>query len=89
MDALEAILSRRSIRKYTSEPVTEEEINLLLEAAMAAPSSGNARPWHFIVIHDHAKMEEIAKVHPYAGMLPQAQVSIMVCADEKLENHLL
>lgn len=87
MDVLEAILSRRSIRKYTSEPVTDQEIDTLLQAAMAAPSSGNARPWHFIVIRNHATMEEVAHCHPYAGMLPQAQAAILVCADEKLENH--
>src|SRR5512133_1546876 len=87
MDVLEAILSRRSIRKYTTEPVTDEEIDLILQAAMAAPTSGNARPWHFIVIHNHETMVEIARIHPYAGMLPQAQVSVRVCADEKLENH--
>lgn len=87
MDALEAILSRRSIRKYTSEPVTDQQIDVLMQAAMAAPSSGNARPWHFIVIRKHETMEEIARCHPYAGMLPQAKAAILVCADEKLENH--
>jgi nitroreductase len=87
MDALEAILSRRSIRKYTSDPVTDQQIDILMQAAMAAPSSGNARPWHFIVIHKHETMEEIARCHPYAGMLPQANAAILVCADEKLENH--
>lgn len=87
MDVLEAILSRRSIRKYTTEPVTDEEVEIILQAAMAAPSSGNARPWHFIVIRDHNTMDEVARMHPYAGMLPNAQVSILVCADEKLENH--
>ncbi len=87
MDALEAILSRRSIRKYTKDPVTDQEIDLMLQAAMAAPSSGNARPWHFIVIRNREKLDEIARNHPYAGMLPQAQAAIMVCADEMLENH--
>ncbi|GAP22278.1 nitroreductase family protein [Leptolinea tardivitalis] len=87
MDVLEAILSRRSIRKYTDEPVTDQEIDMILQAAMAAPSSGNARPWHFIVIRNHETLDEIARVHPYAGMLPQAKVAILVCADEKLENH--
>ncbi len=87
MDVLEAILSRRSIRKYTSEQVTDQEIDIILQAAMAAPSSGNARPWHFIVIRKHETLEEIARCHPYAGMLPQAQAAILVCADEKLENH--
>jgi len=87
MDVLEAILSRRSIRRYTSEPVTDQEIDILLQAAMAAPSSGNARPWHFIVVRNQETLNEIARCHPYAGMLPQAKAAILVCADEKLENH--
>jgi len=87
MDALEAILSRRSIRKFTSEPVTDEEIEIMLRAGMSAPSSGNAQPWHFIVIRDHATLDEIPKFHPYSGMLPGAQAAVLVCGDEKLENH--
>jgi len=87
MEALEAILSRRSIRKYTSEPITDEEVEKLLQAGMAAPSSGNAQPWHFIVIRDHTTLDEIPKFHPFAGMLPGAMAAIMVCGDANLENH--
>ncbi|MFW5838140.1 MAG: nitroreductase family protein, partial [Desulfovibrionaceae bacterium] len=49
MDALEAIRTRRSIRTYTDEAVTEGEVRTLLEAAMQAPSAGNAQPWRFVV----------------------------------------
>jgi nitroreductase len=87
MDAIEAILSRRSIRKYTSDPVTDEEIEIMLQAGMASPSSGNAQPWHFIVIRDHSTLDEIPKFHPYASMLPGAKAAILVCGDEMLENH--
>jgi nitroreductase len=87
MDALETILSRRSIRKYTSDPITDQEIEIMLQAGMSAPSSGNAQPWHFVVIRDHATMDEISKFHPYANMLLGAQAAILVCGDERLENH--
>jgi nitroreductase len=87
MEAMEAIFTRRSIRRYTDEPITEEQIEILLKAAMAAPSAGNAQPWHFIVISDHAILEEITKFHPYSEMLHQAPLAILVCGDEKLENH--
>jgi len=50
MDALEAIFTRRSIRAYTSEPVSEEDLKVILEAAMNAPSASNRQPWHFIVV---------------------------------------
>ena len=52
MDTLEAIATRRSIRKYTPQPVDGEIINIILAAAMQAPSAGNEQPWHFIVVRD-------------------------------------
>ena len=87
MEALEAILSRRSIRKYTSEPVQEETAILLLEAAMSAPSAGNEQPWHFIVISDRKILSEISLVHPHAQMLNGAPMAILVCCDERLTRN--
>jgi len=49
-DIMTHILSRRSIRKYTDEPVSREDILRLLQAAMAAPSASNRRPWEFVVV---------------------------------------
>jgi len=83
MDAIKALLSRRSIRKYTEEPVSQQAINTLLEAAMAAPSAGGQQPWHFIVIRDRAILDEIPKLHPYAQMLKESPVAIVVCGDER------
>ncbi|WP_300523852.1 nitroreductase family protein, partial [Aminiphilus sp.] len=85
--AQEVILKRRSIRNYTAEPVTEEQIRALLEAGMSAPSAGNQRPWHFVVITDRAIREEIPRLHPYASMVPRAPVVIAVCADPALERY--
>ena len=86
MDALEAILSRRSIRRYTNDPVSDEQIENLLQAAMAAPSAHNEQPWHFIVIKDRQILNQIPKFHPYAQMLKNAPVGICVCADLELEK---
>ncbi|MHB1654072.1 MAG: nitroreductase family protein [Desulfitobacteriaceae bacterium] len=83
---MEAILRRRSIRKYTSEPVPDDLINVLLEAAMSAPSAHNEQPWHFIIIRDRKTLDEIPTFHPYAQMLKGASVAIMVCADLNLEQ---
>jgi nitroreductase len=84
---MEAIRSRRSIRHYTSEGVTEDEIRNLLEAAMCAPSAGNERPWHFVVIEDRPTLNELSKRHPYANMLREAPLAILICADPSLEKH--
>ena len=83
MDAIDALLTRRSIRKYTKEPVSDEAIKMLLEAAMAAPSAGDQQPWHFIVIRDRAILDEIPKLHPHAQMVKEAPVAIVVCGDER------
>ncbi len=87
MDALEAIRTRRSIRRYTPEPVSEETVKVLLEAAMSAPSAGNEQPWHFIVITDRRLLDEIPLFHPYADMLREAQVAILVCGDIERERY--
>ncbi len=52
MDAMEALLTRRSIRHYTAQPVPDEVVHQLLEAAMSAPSASNEQAWQFIVITD-------------------------------------
>jgi len=75
------MLSRRSVRKYTDEPVSEETIAALLRAAMSAPSAGNQQPWHFIVIRSQAVRDLIPTVHPHAAMVPRAPVAIAVCGD--------
>ena len=81
MDAMEAILTRRSIRRYTSQRVSDQLITELLQAATSAPSAANEQPWHFIVIDDHKVLDEIPKFHPYSSMLPEAPVAIFVCVE--------
>ena len=87
MDALNAILSRRSIRKYTAQPVSEEMVRELLEAAMAAPSAGNEQPWHFVVMDDREILDAIPRFHPYSRMLEEAPMAILVCGDLELQKY--
>lgn len=76
---LENIKDRRSIRRYTSEPVTEAELHALLECAMLAPSAMDRRPWRFVVVDDRATLDALSENHPYAKMLRQAPMCICVC----------
>lgn len=85
MNILEGIFTRRSIRKYTNQKVTNHQIETLIKAGMYAPSASNQQPWHFIVINEKDILNKIAKVHPYAKMLTQAQLGILVCGDMNLE----
>ena len=76
------IFRRRSIRSFNRDkPVKEEDIKALLEAAMAAPSARNLKPWHFIIITGREMLDRLAVVHPYAEMLREATLCIAVCAD--------
>jgi nitroreductase len=75
------VLSRRSTRKYTDDPVDDATVERLLRAAMAAPSAGNQQPWRFIVVRDRATLSGIAEWHPYAGMLRSAPVAVVVLGD--------
>ncbi|AKB73478.1 Nitroreductase family protein [Methanosarcina lacustris Z-7289] len=90
METLEAIHTRRSIRKYTDRPVPRELITELLRAAMSAPSAVNAQPWVFIVIDDRKLLDEIPTYSPYASMCREAPLAILVCGDttqEKAPGH--
>ncbi len=75
------IFKRTSVRKYTDEKISPEEIELLMKAAMAAPSGCNAQPWEFIVIQDRKNLLKITEIHPYSHMLKEAPLAIVVCAD--------
>lgn len=83
---LDIIFSRRSIRRYSGEPVTEAEITSLLEAGMAAPSAANRKPWHFCIITDKAALNKLAEGHPYGKMLAQAELAIAVCGDPSISS---
>ncbi|GAA0075889.1 nitroreductase family protein [Clostridium sp. CTA-5] len=83
---MDAILNRKSIRKYKDIHVNDEIIEELLKAGMAAPSAGNEQPWEFIVLRDKEIMRKITEVHPYSRMLLNADVAIVVCGDESKEK---
>ena len=78
---IQTIFSRRSIRKYTTEPVSEADIKTLLEAAMAAPSASNRKPWQFVVVIERQTLDALAEAHPHGKMLFQATLCIAVCGD--------
>lgn len=79
-DALTIIENRKSVRHFTGKKVSSGEIDTLLNAAMAAPSAVNMRPWRFIVVTNTAKLKSLANGLPFAKMLPEAGTAIIVCA---------
>ncbi len=80
-NGLELLHKRRSIRKYTSEPVSKADIEAMLKAAMAAPSASNKQPWNFVLVQERSMLDQLAEVHNYAKMLKEASACIVVCGD--------
>ncbi|WP_269852139.1 nitroreductase family protein [Methanosarcina horonobensis] len=58
METMDALLTRRSIRKYLPDPVSRDLIENILKAGMSAPSAGDEQPWHFIIIDRHDLLEK-------------------------------
>ena len=81
MDVLEAIKSRRSVRKYKPIPVEDEKLNRVLEAVRWAPSAGNRQPWEFVVVKDSGIRKEIAEIAPYGKFIMEAPLTIAVAVD--------
>lgn len=81
MDFTDIILKRRSIRKFTNQPVPDETIKELLEAAMAAPYAGREGTWQFVVITEREILDKVPSIHPYSRMILESPVAILVCAD--------
>ncbi len=78
MDVMEAIKTRRSVRKYSGRLVEEEKLQLILEAARLSPSSQNNQNWHFIVVRDKDKLKALmdaAYGQPHVGEAPCAIVA--------------
>lgn len=87
METFHAIINRRSIRKYKFKKIEDDKINLLLKAAMYAPSAMNLQPWHFIVINSESILQETVKSIPHAEMIKQSGNAILVCGDSSLEKN--
>lgn len=84
MELKEALLKRRSVRKFTNEPVTDEEIDIILHMATCGPSAMNKKPWEFYVISDREKLEKLRNAGPYKGY--ESPIAMVVAGN--LQNAL-
>lgn len=81
MEFSEVVSTRRSIRRYLDRNVPAEFVDRVIAAGMSAPSAGNQQPWHFIVITERDTLDTIPTFHPYAKMLAEAPVAVVLCGD--------
>ena len=80
-DLIETMFARRSIRRYTAEPITQAQIRTLLEAAMSAPSSPDGLPWHFVVVTLRQTLDALATLHPDGLSMRESPLCICVCGE--------
>ena len=78
-DLIQIIMTRTSIRAFQDKPVSDETVEQLLKAAMAAPSAKNSQPWSFVVIRDRALLEKLGDSLPNAKMTATAPVAVVIC----------
>lgn len=79
--AINNIMTRVSVREFTGEKISAEQLDTLLRAAMAAPSAINKQPWAFIVVTDEAKIEALGEALPYSRCSNKPAVAIIPCGD--------
>jgi nitroreductase len=84
-NVLDLIFKRRSVRIFSKKSVEKETLTKLLQAAMAAPSASNSRPWEFIAITDPDTLEELRKSLKYGKY--NAPAAIVVCANLDLAQN--
>jgi len=78
MEVIEAIKSRRSIRHYTSKPVSDDVVVQIIEAGIWAPSGLNNQPWRFVIVQSKDKKEALSQCTSYARIIKESQVCICV-----------
>ena len=76
------ILSRKSVRKYSSAEVEDEKLEVLLRCGMAAPSGKNVQPWELVLVKERAMLDARGDGLPYAKKLADAKAAIVMCAVE-------
>jgi nitroreductase len=80
---IEVLRNRRSIRKYTEQPIESEKIEILKEAVLRSPSSKGINPWQFIFIDDNKIIQKLKECKPHgSNPLATAPLAVVICADE-------
>ena len=82
---MEEIFTRRSIRKYKDEEITEESLHQILKAGMNAPTAKNLKPFEFVVVRNKEKLEQLSNATKYSHFVKDSNVTIIVLGKELSE----
>jgi nitroreductase len=80
-DTLTCIRTRREIREFSEQSISDEVLNKILEAGRLAPSSKNSQPWHFVVVRNKETLKKIAALTPTGAHIAKAPLAIAVLMD--------
>ncbi len=81
------LVNRRSIRRYTSEPISAEDVKLILEAGLLAPTSKSSRSWQFVAVDDRSMLERLAQCKPMAAApIERCALAVVIAADPTLSD---
>ncbi len=86
METIQAILTRRSIRRFEDRDIPADTEHMLLQTGMQAPSAADARPWQMVVIRERRTMTALADAMPGCDMLREATLGVLVCAEPAREQ---
>jgi nitroreductase len=86
METLQAIQSRRSVRAFSEEPIQEESLRQILEAATSAASGGNVQPWGFVVVRNPRRLQALRALAP--GIIGQPTTLVVICLDSQRAERL-
>jgi nitroreductase len=89
MEAWDAISARRNVRQYTSQPVSEDDLNRIAEAGWRAPSAKNRQPWDFVIVTDRDQLRELSTVWQGAGHIAAAPAAIAIVVPEPPDQRRL
>ncbi len=87
MGALEALMTRRSVRAYTDKPITDEQVNTILKADMQSHIAYNEQPWEFIVVRNKETLTNVSNINKYARMAKNAPLGILTCINKERIKH--
>ena len=82
MDVNDAVLSRLTVREFRPDPVPDDVVLKLLEAARLAPSSQNLQPWHFVVVRDASAIKRIGEIATQGPFIGDAPLAIALATDD-------
>lgn len=86
MQVLEAIRTKRAVRDFTSQPISDETLRQIVNAGRRAQSSKNSQPWHFLVVRDRETLKALSELGQYAGQLAVAAAAVVILTPDPGER---